>query len=200
MRQRDQLAALRHLRPGVPLTHPRGRLAQRLFADLLALDDGIDPLPWLVSARAPTVALLTLARALDFATICARSKYRGTLQRALASASDAERSAARDLETRDQALFERMLSAPDEWLVPDGLFDRIDAGDADELRQFLRQLRVRSELSAEPLPQRSLIEPAVAVVLADMLRLPDTATRSRGWQRPAVTQWRASVWMNCSSG
>ncbi|WP_041330535.1 hypothetical protein [Roseiflexus castenholzii] len=119
MRQRDQLAALRHLRPGVPLTHPRGRLAQRLFADLLALDDGIDPLPWLVSARAPTVALLTLARALDFATICARSKYRGTLQRALASASDAERSAARDLETRDQALFGRMLSAPDEWLVPE---------------------------------------------------------------------------------
>ncbi len=172
VRQRDQLAALRRLRPGVPLTHPRGRLAQRLFADLLALDDGMDPLPWLISARAPTVALLTLALALDFATICAR--YRGTLQRALASASDAERSAARDVETRDQALFGRMLSAPDEWLVPDGLFDRIDAGDADELRQFLRQLRVRSELSDETLPQRSLIEPTVAVVLADLLRLPDT--------------------------
>ncbi|MCS6938830.1 MAG: hypothetical protein RMJ55_13400 [Roseiflexaceae bacterium] len=172
VRQRDQLAALRHLRPGVPLTYPRGPLARRLFADLLALDDEIDPLPWLVSARAPTVALLTLALALDFATFCAG--YRGTLQRALASACDAGRSAALDVETRDRALFGRMLSAPDEWLVPDGLFDRIDAGDADELRRFLRQLRVRSELSAEALPQRSLIEPTLAVVLADLLRLPDT--------------------------
>lgn len=54
LQRREQLAALRRLRPTIAIAHPRGPLARQLFMDLLACDDAIDPLPWLISARAQT--------------------------------------------------------------------------------------------------------------------------------------------------
>jgi hypothetical protein len=173
LQRREQLAALRRLRPTIAIAHPRGPLARQLFMDLLACDDAIDPLPWLISARAQTVALLALALALDFATSCAAS--RSNERRALAAASDAAWSAAmREADARSRALFGRLLTASDAWIAPDRLVDRIaDARDADAVRRLLSQMRARSALPVETTPQRSLVEPTIAVLLADLLRLPD---------------------------
>ncbi|MBV9617343.1 MAG: hypothetical protein JO031_17970 [Ktedonobacteraceae bacterium] len=70
---REQLLAMRHLRPDTPLPQPRGPLAQQLLNALLSLPDEQDPLHWLQQEHGQTTALLTLGLTLDLAVHLYRS-------------------------------------------------------------------------------------------------------------------------------
>src|SRR5581483_7413583 len=66
LHRREQLLAMRHLRPGTALLRPRGILERQLFDSLLHLPDGDDPLRWLREEGRQLTALLMLSLIFDY--------------------------------------------------------------------------------------------------------------------------------------
>ena len=57
---REQLYAMRHLRPGMQLPEPVGKRRQQLLVDLLHLTEETDPLAWLQRDRSSLCSRLAL--------------------------------------------------------------------------------------------------------------------------------------------
>lgn len=172
---REQLAALRHLRPGTQVPRPHGSVASHLFDDLLALQDDVDVLQWLQTERGQAVALLSLGLALDVAT----GVHSAITELARHSRDDITSAIERKYAPLYGALAftGRERDGPSSW---------VDAaagiGESDELTEALMKLRHRSMLPHESAPSRSLTDPGREALLADLLRLTDAVELVR-WLR-----------------
>lgn len=171
---RNQLLAIRHLRPGTPVTQPGGPLARQLFNDLLRLPDQHDPLLWLQRERGPAVALLMLGLIGDFAAQLQAGAQQLSHFLAEPATPSAHQQSASYLASEAE-LFGQLLTSPAPQGASTPWVERITAtAGADQLVAEMSRLQQQSKLQMEPSPHRSQSEPGYKQLLADLLRVPET--------------------------
>jgi hypothetical protein len=174
LRRREQLTAMRHLRPSTHLPQPIGPLARELRDELLQLPDERDPLYWLQQERGQVSALLMLSLALDLATQLYRSAQQVFHLRTELDASPIHEHLTEHI-AEQASLFGQLLTSTEAWDVPASYTESIaDVTASGQLIDEWARLRHRSALPVESSPSRSLYEPGYTILLADLLRLPDT--------------------------
>ncbi len=173
LHRREQLLAMRHLRPGTQLPQCRGLLARQLQDNLLQLPDECDPLNWLQKERGQVTALLALSLTLDLATQLHHSAQQVLRLHNEPDAPPKYERLAEHL-AQQAALFGQLLTSTDEWEVPASYTESItDITTSEQLIGELARLRRQSTVPVESSPDRSLLEPGRKILLADLLRLPE---------------------------
>ena len=169
---RERLLAMRHLPPDTPLPQPRGPLAQQLLNALLSLPDEQDPLHWLQQEHGQTTALLTLGLTLDLAVHLYRfTRYPPRPH----DEPDRMHERLAEYIAQQTVHFGQLLTSTERWNLPLPYTERIaDSTASRHLIEELVHLRSRSGLPVESDPHRSLLEPGDDMLLADLLRLPET--------------------------
>ncbi|WP_376793686.1 hypothetical protein [Thermogemmatispora sp.] len=178
--QREQLRAMRHLRPGTALLHLESPLAQSLFEALLRLSDEHDPLSWLQQEGASDAALLTLSLTLDLAIELHHTARQ--LPPYGLFGEDAERVVG-EVRAEQMALFGELPLIPEHEfaLVPQTA--SLERAKGPALLESFARLQAQCHLAPEVAPERSVREPDRQSLLADLLRLPEALNPLEWLQR-----------------
>lgn len=169
LRLREQVRALRHLRPGTRLPNLNALLAQRLRDDLLRLSDERDPLGWLEEERGETIALLALCSAADLAAGLRRGWRR--IERLHADS--------------DVPLFGRLLASGEPPAALASWLEKVSGlAEARPLIETMANLRRECAVPSEESPWLSRVAPGRRTLLADLLRLPERVD-TLAWLRSA---------------
>ncbi len=173
LRLQDRLTALRNLRPGTRLSWPEGDLSRVMFRELLSLPESIDVLRWLEAERSVDVALLAIEQSLDMAGMMYGAQNRivsGMLTR------EQERQVHQSLQDKYGAMYGALLRSDEDWGAPKQRGDAADGpSEHRHLVDALTRLRRKIGLPTETSPSRSQVDPGPDTLLADLLRLPDSA-------------------------
>jgi hypothetical protein len=173
IRQREQLRAMRQLHPDACLPQPTGQLARQILDDLLNLPDERDPLLWLREERRLSIAVLMLSGVLDLAAMLREGIHRKSRSHAELSGFPAH--IVTEQTSQWALLFGQLLTSTDQWNIPTTHVETVASlSEANQLVSELAQLRRPSRLPTEEAPAHSLLEPGQQLLLADLLRLPNT--------------------------
>ena len=169
----DRKTALRNLRPGTRLSWPEGDLSRKVLRELLSLPESIDVLQWLEAERGAAVALLAIEQSLDMAGMMYGAQNRivsGMLT------SEQERQVHQSLQDKYGAMHGALLRSDEDWGAPKQRGDIVDGpSEHRHLVDALTRLRRKIGLPTETSPSRSQVDPGPHTLLADLLRLPDSA-------------------------
>ena len=186
LKLQDRLTAVRNVRPGARFARLQDGLAQELLQELLGLPERVNAQQWLAAERGAAVALLTLQKILILAGMMYGCYHRLPPPFSRESAREGLRE---DAQEADGGLFGALLRAKAGWAAPtQAIHSSADPSARRRLEEALRELRRQSGLPTEAAPARSQVDPAPDTLLADLLRLPDSADPVQWLQdhRPAL--------------
>ncbi len=174
VRLQDQLTAVRNLRPGTPMREQESVLAQRVFREVLNLPESVDVLRWLQVERAEVTALLALRLSLDRA-----GRMYGMQNRLTDSgpmlAPDLVQQVREAVQDKYGPLLGGLLRSEGKRVASEhGRGPTNDSSERHDLVDSFAWLRRKSGLPVEASPNRSMVDPGLPALTADLLRLPDS--------------------------